>query len=219
MKHLTWVALLALTVTGCQETPAVSAAPSSSLPAHFDAAAQGVQFARNTDASVEDRMEAAAIAMTTTFDIAATTDTWQEAHGAVQEAVSSAASDLNRSTIEQATAKMMLTGHLARHADDPDAARVALGYAERLVELRSPEAEVVLAAAETFRSSWADDDVDRLARRAARNIEAYVTEGGSCEDCDRSADVERALRLANQAPDAWETRQAEAARALTALVR
>lgn len=204
---------------GCQDTPVGASASSAALPAQFDELAGGIQFARDTDATNDERMHSMVLAARTTLEIAATADTWKDAHAATQHAIGASESDLDRATLEQAAAKMMLTGHLIPNADDPEAARLALDYAERLVERRSPEAEVVLAAVTAFGDDWPEAQTVAVATGAADALETYVEEGGSCEDCERTEAAQRSLQAAGQAPDVWTARQMSAAARLREAVR
>lgn len=213
--HKSLLLIAVLTLFGCQENPSLGAdaAPSSVLPAALDGATS-MQFARVADASNSERLEGAKAGMRAMFEISATAETWEAADAAAQRAIENAETELGRSTIEQATAKMMLTGYLTTASDDPEAARVALRYAERLVERGSPETEAVLTAVMMFRDEWTEAETRSVATGAIEALNTYVAEGGSCTDCERTEDAQRAMRRSGMEPGVFEARQLDAARRL-----
>lgn len=211
MRTILTCFVAAAMMLGCQETPVTETASGPALPAQFGDITSGMQFARNTDATQEERMTAILATAETTFGIAATAETWQDAHAATQRALAAAESDVERSMLEQATAKMMLTGHLVRVPDDPEAARVALTYAERLVERQSPETEVVLAAVTTFGDAWPAAKTRAVAVGAADALDAYIEGGAECVDCERSERAKQSLRASGQETGAFTARQTSAA--------
>ena len=217
MKYLPILLLAAALATGCQETPSVSGDPVQMLPASVSKAAGGMQFARNV-APMEERQTAARAAIQAMLAVASQADDWREADAATQRALESAESDLAREAIEQSTAKMMLTGFLVKAHDDPEAARAALRYTRRLVDLQSPEAEVVLAAVEAFKDEWSVAETEAVVEGAISALDAYVAEGGSCADCERSDDAQRTLARAGMEPDVYVARQRNAAERLRAAV-
>ena len=178
-----------------------------------------MQFARDTMSTSGEKSAIIQKLIPTVFDIAATAPTWQDAHEATQRALDGATSELERSALEQATSKMMLNLFLTRAPDDPEAARVALEYAERLVERKSPEAEVMLSAVETFGDAWPEARTRAVAIGAAEAAETYIAEGGSCADCERSPAAERSLRETGQDAATYEARQMRAAERLREAVQ
>lgn len=210
--------LVALLSAACTDTPVSE----PNAPGFTASPAQGlaaIQFARHTTSSNEERIAAVKATMTATLTIASTTTTWREAHAATQRVLDGATSELERASLEQATAKMMLTGYLNDQPDDPEAARVALSYAERLVERESPEAEVVLDAVATFGGVWPEAKTRAVAVGAAEAAETYVADGGMCADCERPPEAERALREMGQDPLTYEARQSRAAQRLRQAVQ
>ena len=164
-------------------------------------------------------MDATIAAAKTTFEIAGTAKSWQEAHEATQRAIQATNSDLQRSVLEQATAKMMLTGHLGYAPDDPEAVRLALVYTERLVEYQSPETEVVLAAVNTFGDDWPAARTRAVAIGAADALDAYIEGETECIDCERSPEAMRSLRNAGQESSVFTARQSSAAQRLREAVQ
>jgi hypothetical protein len=155
----------------------------------------------------------------TTVDITRRADDWREADAMAQAAIEAAASDWERSNIEQATAKLLLVSYLAPNAEDAGAAERALAYADVLVQHASPETEAVLTAARTFADEWPQDDLRRIALRSAETAEEYVAGTEPCVDCDIPDAAREHMVETGQTADVKSARRLSAAEQLRALAK
>ncbi len=214
--------LLALTLllffAACEQ---LDPAPTErSLPAQVEATFTGVDFARAPEAAempLEVRKAAIEAAIHATVDITSHAADWREADAMAKAAVEGAASEWERSHIEQATAKLMLVSYLAPNAGEAGTAERALAYANMLVEHESPEVEAVLATAQAFAKEWPQDDLRRIASRSAETAETYVANTPSCDGCDIPAAARERMIETGQTEDVKSLRRLRAAGQLRAL--
>lgn len=191
-----------------------------SLPAHVEATFTGVDFAPSPEVAampMETRKAAIRASIQAASDIVSRANDWQEADQIAQAAIANAASDLERSHIEQATAKLMLVSYLAPNAAETGTAERALAYANLLVEHESPEAEAILAASQAFANEWPQDDLQRIASRSAESAETYVANAPSCDDCDLPAAAREHMIETGQTADIKDLRRLRAAEQLRTL--
>ncbi len=215
MRILLVFALL-LPLVACEQ---VDPAPAdNALPAHVEATFTGVDFARDTaEMPQEVRRAALRASIEAVVDITKEAGDWQEADAMAQAAIENAASDLERSKIEQATAKLLLVSYLVPNAENAGAADRALAYADMLVKHESPEVEAVLTAARTFADEWPQVDLRRIALRSAETAEAYVVNTPDCADCDLPAAARERMIETGQTADIKNLRRLSAAEQLRAL--
>lgn len=214
--------LLALTLllffAACEQ---VDPAPAErSLPAHVEATFTGVDFAPSPEVAempIETRKAALKASIRAASDIMSRADDWREADQIAQAAIANAASDLERSHIEQATAKLMLVSYLAPNAGETGTAERALAYANVLVEHKSPEAEAVLTTAQAFANEWPQDDLRRIASRSAESAETHVANAPSCDDCELPTAAREHMIETGQTADIKNLRRLRAAESLRAL--
>ena len=166
---------------------------------------------------METRKAAIRASIQAASDIVSRANDWQEADQIAQAAIANAASDLERSHIEQATAKLLLVSYLAPNAGEAGTAERALAYADMLVQHESPEAEAILTAAQTFADEWPHDDLRRIARRSAENAETFVANRPDCADCDLPAAAREHRIETGQTADIKNLRRLRAAEQLRAL--
>lgn len=209
---------LLLFLAACEQVDPVPA--ESSLPAHVEATFTGVDFAPSPEVAampMETRKAAIRASIQAASDIVSRANDWREADQIAQAAIANAASDLERSHIEQATAKLMLVSYLAPNAGETGTAERALAYADVLVEHESPEAEAILAASQAFANEWPQDDLRRIAIRSAESAETHVANAPSCDDCDLPAAAGEHMIETGQTEDIKSLRRLRAAEQLRTL--
>lgn len=210
--------LLLLPLTACEQT--TPAPTERSLPAQVEATFTGVDFAPSPEVAempMETREAAIRASIQAAVDITNRADDWREADQIAQAAIEAASSELERSNVEQATAKLLLVSYLAPNARDAGAAERALAYADVLVQHESPETEAVLTAAQTFADEWPRDDLRRIALRSAEIAEVYVANTPDCADCDLPAAARDHMIETGQTADIKNLRRLRAAESLRAL--
>lgn len=209
---------LLLIFAACQQADPVPA--ERSLPAHVEATFTGVDFAPSPDVAampMKTREAALKASIEAVVDITKEAGNWQEADAMAQAAIAGAESDLERSHIEQAVAKLLLVSYLAPNAEDDGTADRALAYADLLVEHENPEAEAILTAAQAFANEWPQDDLQRIASRSAESAETHVANAPSCDDCDLPAAAREHMIETGQTADIKNLRRLRAAESLRAL--
>lgn len=217
MRILLVFALL-LPLVACEQADPAPA--DNVLPAQVEATFSGIDFARDAaEMPQEVRMAALRASIKAVVDITKKAGDRQEADAMAQAAIENAASDLELSKIEQATAKLLLVSYLAPNAEDAGAAERALAYADVLVQHESPETEAVLTAARTFADEWPQDDLRRIALRSAETAEEYAAGTESCVDCDVPDAAREHMVETGQTADVKSARRLSAAEQLRALAK
>ncbi|WP_420457467.1 hypothetical protein [Rubrivirga sp.] len=214
MKRLMLLCSL-LALVACEQTNPQPVA--EVLPAASDPVLSRVDFARAPGASQEDLTASVKAALTATVNIAKKADGWQDAHDRAQEAVAAAEPGVVRSNVEQAMAKLMLTGYLVPNRSEEGVPELALEYSRALVQHESPEAETILESVGAFRTEWGPIETRSVAVRAAEAAESYVAETARCTDCDMPEAARRDLSDEGRDEDVVSARRLEAAAQLRAL--
>lgn len=204
--------LVFVLLSACEQSSPQPEAPVQS--AAVQVALAGMSYADKPDASKEERANAIRTALHTVVEITARADDWREAVEVADRAIRQAAPGVERSRVEQTTAKLLLQAYLVPNADQPGAAEAARVYARALIDRQSPEAEVLLVTVRAFQNSWEPAEVRTIAQEAADAAEASVRERGGCVDCEMPDPIRRDLSRRGRASDVTRAARAEAVRQL-----
>ena len=199
-------------LSACEQadpTPQTAAAPPE-----LERALGSIEYSREPGYSMDLLQRRVTEAAQSMHDVAYHANTWEEADALTLREIEEAEPGVIRRTVEQAVSKVVLVGYLVPNHADARASDVALAYTRRLVTRKSPEAEAVLSAVETFGPTWEPGERRAVALGAAEAVEAHVREGTSCQDCALPAEARRALSERGQAPDVVSLRRLDAARQL-----
>lgn len=208
MKRL---AAFSLVVVLCACEQADPLPPTNVVPARLDQVAVRTDFALAPDETSEARLQGAKAAFLSVLEIGREAEDWREAHALAQEAIQRAEAGIHRSNVEQATAKLLLTGYLVPNQSAEGVSQLASNYADVLVRRESPEAETVLQTLEAFGDTWSPDRVRSLAIGAAEAAEAYETITSSCQDCAMPEEAQRDQARRGRDADVAMSRRLQAA--------
>ena len=211
MKPL-YVMALACALTSCQQADDLGTP--QLYPEAVQSAVGSLELSRTPGLPMDTLVERVNVADDAMLDVAHRAKTWQEADHIAQRHIESARPGVVREAVEQSVAKAVLVGYLVPARGEPGASEAALRYARLLVDRRSPEAEAVLAAVQTFGAEWPAQERRAIALGAADAAVAHVTAGTTCRDCEAPADVRQALADAGRAKDVVTARRIGAAAAL-----